>query len=198
MLPNIGLMGYAGAGKDTVADYLVRTYQYTRVAFADPLKEMALSINPLMDSACCSGCESPSDSEDYYLADAVREHGWESAKRNVPEVRRFLRSLGATMRDRDPDYWLDIALRKIIAAENLGMPVVITDVRHENEFESLRNYYDFTMVRIDRPGTDTSDVDPESGRLIESVVPDTTLQNGLTIENLHSQIDALVGYLELH
>lgn len=183
-LPNIGLFGYAGAGKDTVAEYLISRYQYTRVAFADPLKEMALSIDPRIPQGYWGAGGT--------LASIVECHGWDEAKRSWPEVRRFLRSLGRTMRDRDPDYWLHIALRKIIDAEDLGMPVVITDVRHENEYESLRDFYDFTMVRIDRPGTDTG-IDPESGALIKSVTPDWTLHNRGSVEDLYGALNVLIN-----
>jgi len=189
-LPNIGLFGYAGAGKDTVAEYLISRYQYTRVAFADPLKEMALSIDPRIPQGYWGAGGT--------LASIVECHGWDEAKRSWPEVRRFLRSLGKTMRDRDPDYWLNIALRKIYTAKKLNMPVVVTDVRHENEFETLRLFgrvqeaHAFTMVRIDRPGTDTG-IDPESGALIKSVTPDWTLHNRGSVEDLYGALNVLIN-----
>jgi dephospho-CoA kinase len=47
----IGLSGKAGAGKDTVADYLVRCYKFQRMAFADPMKRflntLGFSVNKL-------------------------------------------------------------------------------------------------------------------------------------------------------
>jgi hypothetical protein len=41
--PLVGLVGYARSGKDTFAAAL----GYRRLAFADPLKELALAVNPL-------------------------------------------------------------------------------------------------------------------------------------------------------
>ncbi|GEA15482.1 hypothetical protein E308F_17260 [Moorella sp. E308F] len=40
------LMGKAGAGKDTAAEYLVRRYGFRRYAFADKLKEVARGLWP--------------------------------------------------------------------------------------------------------------------------------------------------------
>lgn len=40
------LMGKAGAGKDTAAEYLVRRYGFRRYAFADKLKEVASDLWP--------------------------------------------------------------------------------------------------------------------------------------------------------
>lgn len=186
-LPSIGLFGYAGSGKDTVADYLVKQYAYTRVSFAAPLKEMALSIDHRVD---CYG-----DERDIMLSDVVREKGWEYAKRNYPEVRRFLRSLGKTMRDQDTDYWLSIAMDKIWDLREQHMPAVVTDVRHENEYQHLwEDPHSFTMVRIDRPGTNTAKIDPESGALIASVTPDATITNDGSLESLRRIIDHIVHF----
>lgn len=46
MYPIIGLCGQAGAGKDTVADYLVKQYNCTKMAFASPLKTVAEELFP--------------------------------------------------------------------------------------------------------------------------------------------------------
>lgn len=191
MLPNIALIGLAGAGKDTVAEYLVRRYQYTRVAFADPLREMSLRIDPLIigSAVSCYGAI-----EYMHLSELVADYGWELAKREYPEVRRFLRSLGAAMREEDPGYWLDKALRKVRASYKLGLPIVITDVRHANEYAELREH-GLTMVRIDRPGTDTSDTDPESRRLLDRVTLDWTIYNNGPIDNLHNAMEHIIDQL---
>lgn len=43
-VPLIGLSGFAGAGKDEVAKVLVERHGFTRVAFADPLKDVARAL----------------------------------------------------------------------------------------------------------------------------------------------------------
>lgn len=43
-LPILGLSGFAGAGKDEVAKILVERHGFTRVAFADPLKDVASAL----------------------------------------------------------------------------------------------------------------------------------------------------------
>ncbi len=39
-LPNVCLIGEAGAGKTTVAELLVKEFGYTRLSFAEPMKVM--------------------------------------------------------------------------------------------------------------------------------------------------------------
>ena len=63
----IGLTGYARSGKDTVASILVEDYGFTRVAFADPIRDLLLKINPILENG-------------YRLGEHVKEFGWELAK----------------------------------------------------------------------------------------------------------------------
>lgn len=53
----IGLSGKAGSGKDTVADYLVRTYGMLKLSFADPLRsevQKAFNLTPERMKELCS------------------------------------------------------------------------------------------------------------------------------------------------
>jgi hypothetical protein len=47
----IGVTGRARCGKDTIASYLIRSYGFERLAFADPVKRAAQEIFALPDSA---------------------------------------------------------------------------------------------------------------------------------------------------
>lgn len=140
-MENIGIIGKARSGKDTAAAHLVQRYAYTRLAFADPLKEMALRVNPLI----------PLSSKVHgRLADLVKGVGWEYAKDTYPEVRRLLQQIGQAQRELEEDYWLRLLLRKVAGAAKLNMPVVVTDVRYLNEARVLRRQ-GFKLVRIVRP-----------------------------------------------
>lgn len=138
---NIGIIGKARSGKDTAADYLVRTNGYTRLAFADPLKEMILSINPLVPTTT---------SVHVRAVTLIRDVGWEYAKDTYPEVRRLLQNTGQTVRAYDEQFWLTAMRRKLSNAEASNIPVVVTDVRYENEADMLRAR-GFKLVRIVRP-----------------------------------------------
>jgi hypothetical protein len=149
----IGLSGRAGAGKDTVADILVRERGYTKIALADPLKR-----------AC----------RKFFAGRMTAEHLWgPSEKRNepIPELggltaRKALQTLGTEWgRACYPDVWVDLCLATITDLqslwENCGWfpyyaqygilredryiceirpnPLfVISDVRFLNELEAIR------------------------------------------------------------
>lgn len=143
---NIGLIGKARSGKDSAAAHLVRSYAYTRLAFADPLKAFALDINPWIDGP------QPRYPAGWTirLADMIEHIGWERAKDEYPEVRRVLQHIGQAKREIDEDFWLRELMRKVAGAAKLNMPVVVTDVRYRNEALSLRRA-GFKLIRITRP-----------------------------------------------
>jgi hypothetical protein len=114
----IGLIGYSQSGKDTIASILVEKYGYTRIAFADKIREFLYDLNPMV--AC-----SPTG----YLQDLVNLVGWDDAKQE-PQVRKLLQNLGNSARKIiDENVWVTLALSNI----DVNQRVVITDVRFENE-----------------------------------------------------------------
>ncbi|WP_327379435.1 deoxynucleotide monophosphate kinase family protein [Streptomyces sp. NBC_01212] len=147
---NIGIIGRARTGKDTAGQWLVDNRGYRRIGFADALKEAALKVDPIIQVE--TALDEYGEKYDYNvgLQWVVDDHGWEGAKDKFPEVRRFLQELGAAVRAIDEDFWLRTAMAKVQAANEDGVPVVITDVRYPNEAASLRRA-DFHLVYIERP-----------------------------------------------
>ena len=121
----IGLTGYAQSGKDTVANILVEQYGYTRVAFADKIRDFLYEVNPMV------GC-SPSG----YLKDLVDLIGWDAAKQE-PQVRRLLQDLGVGARKVfGEDFWIKQALVSTLKHQKL----VVTDVRFTNEASMIKHF----------------------------------------------------------
>lgn len=183
-LPDIALIGRARCGKDTIADYLVREHGYVRVAFADALKEMALSVDPIAIS----------DEDDWgvpgeRLSEVVGYWGWEVAKDRCPEVRRFLQNLGVAVREQKPDFWLRAGLEKFVSVR--GRPVVFTDVRFRNEAEALENW-GFLTVSVTRPCRITEGLDAVDTHVSETELvnypTDRAICNAGTIADLESDV----------
>ncbi|MFJ7275336.1 hypothetical protein [Kitasatospora sp. NPDC098663] len=146
-MKNIALIGRARSGKDTAASVL-REYGYVRLALADPLKAMAFDIDPVVGTEML-GVHAPALIR---LTDAVDRYGWETVKDRFPEARRFLQRLGTegVRRHVDPDFWIMRCLRAATAVDG---PVVVTDVRFDNEVAALRAN-GFTVWFIDRGRAD--------------------------------------------
>ncbi|MGW6855809.1 deoxynucleotide monophosphate kinase family protein [Streptomyces xanthophaeus] len=179
---NIGLIGRARSGKDTVGRMLYDHGGYERVAFADPLKAAALKLNPIVKSwAHGDGL----DTTDVHLSEAVADVGWEAAK-EVREVRRILQELGGAMRSVDPEIWLRAGLARAEEVNRTtGRPVVITDVRYPNEAASLARS-GFRLVYIDRPGVPHLDHESE-GALTEDDAAFTITNSG-SLDDLKERV----------
>lgn len=182
--PGIALIGKARSGKDTFAARLVTGHSYTRVAFADPLRAVALAADPIVSAESGHFGYLP-----VRLSQAVERDGWEKAKTTLPEVRRTLQSFGQAVRDVDPDFWLSLALERLDVAASWSLPVVVTDTRYVNEAQALRAR-GFTLVRIVRPGAGTREHVSETE--LDGFPVDVTVANTGTVADLHAQADLLV------
>ena len=121
----IGITGRAGAGKDTVADILKRTYPVATWAFAFPIKRM---LNTILDVSI----------------DAWKDREWKEAV--LPSIGYSPRKLAQTLGTEwgrealDENFWVRIAMAE---AENFRFDyptwdLAITDCRFENEADAIR------------------------------------------------------------
>lgn len=173
----IGTTGKKQAGKDSFAARLVEAHGFTRVAFADPMREFALALDPLVDGH-------------YRLSEIVRSLGWDVAKESIPEVRRTLQRLGTeagrnVLGDR---VWIDAALGKIDAVDG---PVVVTDVRFPNEAEAITSAGGI-LVRVVRPGHETTDAHPSETAMDGHPVHVQVVNDG-SLEQLWAAADRVAG-----
>lgn len=187
----IGITGLMQSGKSTAADYIASDPDVEHFAFADPLREMARDINPLVHVSI-SG-------EFVYYREALLALGYEKAKATYPEFRRFLQRLGTDgIRDHaGPDFWVDIAernIRKQILSPDTEMRgAVFSDVRFPNEAEKIQDLGG-VVVRIKRTGqSGTNNTKHASETLMNDINPNMTIINDGTIDQLHSSMDSVLA-----
>lgn len=137
----IGLTGLAGVGKDTVADYLVEHYGFTKVAFADEMKRVLREMNPIL------GMDLYNTGEMILLNEALDRYGEHGVKEVYPAYRKYLQSFGTEgIRSIEANFWVNAAMRKITAKSNY----VFTDVRFPNEAAAIGDARG-TLWQIERP-----------------------------------------------
>lgn len=162
MIQVIALTGYAGVGKDTVADILVRDHGYTKLSFADKVKELLLAINPWIIV--------PEFGGPARLQALINTMGWNKAKRGYPEIRRLLQELGTETRNIvDDEAWIFPILERITDVD-ASEKIVISDLRFENELKALRAvececHFTVTVVRLTR-----EEIGPANDHVTETVV----------------------------
>ncbi len=172
----VGVRGYAGSGKDSVAQVLVSRHGFERAAFADALKKLAYKADPIV---------SPDGRR---LSGVIDEIGWDRAKTESPEVRKTLQRLGTAARDvLGEDVWVDALFRRHRGARCLVVP----DVRLPNEMEAMRARGG-RVVRVVRPG-----VGPVNGHISETALdgtePDAVIENDGSLADLACKVDKFVS-----
>lgn len=181
----VGLTGYAGAGKDEAAKGLIAA-GWTRQAFADPVRAMALAIDPTVVAHIGERGELYPYRDRLRLSSIVRDFGWDEAK-GIPEVRRFLQRLGtdAVRVHLGEDAWV-LAFDR---ARNRSVDTVAPDVRFPNESLHIRRHGGL-VIRIDRPGV--GPVNGHASENVDAVAADATVVNDRSVAELHWRVAELV------
>jgi hypothetical protein len=178
----IATSGFKGSGKDTIADYLVSRYGYTKIAFAAPLKSLLLTLNPVVVGDIV-------DSSPARLSVLVDGHGWDYAKREYSEVRRLMQVFGTELMRNNfgENVWVDLLDRSY--PDLSEGRYVISDCRFPNEADFVHSRAG-DVVWIDRPGV-VSDGHASEGIAVR-VKADYVLTNDDTIEELHEDMRLLL------
>jgi hypothetical protein len=137
----IGVVGFIGSGKGTVADILVESFGYKKLAFADAVKDATAAIfgwpRHLLEG----------DTEESRVFRESKDEWW-SQKMERDFTPRLALQLMGTEAGRDvfhPDVWI-LALEKKL---ELYKDVVIADVRFPNEMKFIQDRGGF-IVRVKR------------------------------------------------
>lgn len=203
----LGVMGHAGSGKDTVADYLVAKHNYAKVALADPLKRI---------------CKEVFDFTDEQLWGPSEERNKPDSRYKGLTPRKALQLLGTEWgRAVYEDVWIDKGLRtaksilegRLVYSATRGLRVggdwdperyksgvVIPDTRFQNEVDKVRAA-DGKVIKIIRPQFDGSQAMAVgigvTGHASETEMDkvtgvDVVLFNNATVADLHKQLDAVL------
>lgn len=184
----IGLVGKKQSGKDTLAEYLVEEYGYVRYAFADPIKEACQVIFGFTDEQCWGG---EKEIMDTYWKVTPRKifqvFGTELFQYELPKYATELSDIGRSFWVYRFARWYEQQLEK-----NPQVKIVITDVRFLFEAELIKRLGGMivNITRTNQLNTDTHASEME----METIAHDFQILNDSTIQNLHQQADALIGF----
>lgn len=171
----IGLTGAAGAGKDTVASMLIEEHGGQQASFAGPLYDFVAAITGI-----------PKDK----LADR-------SVKEAVipwlgKSPRQLLQTLGTEWGRQtvNEDIWVRSLLERIAPWLDAGLPVVVTDVRFDNEAVAIADAGG-EVWRVVRPGwsclSDAAVRHSSEGGVSDHLVARTIVNDG-TLDDLRAAV----------
>lgn len=164
----IGLVGKLQSGKTTTANIIKNMYpNVIKLSFGDLLKEM------LVKAELCKPEELWGD--------------------KTPHSRMMLQKIGTEIirKQVSETFWIDKMAEKIrnVRNENPNLIIVIDDVRFKNEADLIK-YFDGCLIRIKRPGLDTTK--DENKHLSETeqdeIIVDHEILNDCVLELLENKV----------
>jgi hypothetical protein len=176
--PILGITGRAGAGKDTVSDFICELvklrskhfHQATKIACADPLKEMCFDV-------FSTAFDVPREA--FYGSQAQKEALLES----VPgwSGRRILQYVGTEgFRHVHEDVWSKLMIgraRKLLDhPSNHTKLVVVSDIRFLSEANAIQNAGGL-IVRVKRPEADLQTSSHKSETELSEIKEDYVIDN---------------------
>ena len=177
----IAICGHKFSGKSTVARLLHNATGYPVVSFADKLKDITCIL---------SGC-TRDDLEDYDFKENVLVPDYLQPyclNAKIPTFRAFLQHFGSeVMRGINDSIWIDCTL------SNCGESAIISDCRFPNEAKAVK-VRGGIVIKVVREGCGGDSHCSEVG--VDEIVPDYTIFNDTTIENLVANVDSLVRLLK--
>jgi len=166
----IGVAGYKGAGKDTVANVLQTNFGFKKMSFAQPIKDIVHSTFGI-DQAILSGNGGEREFREESLP------GW-----FYLSPRDMLQKIGMAFRtELHKDVWIKILENKI---KDIEQNIVIPDVRFKNELDMIKNHG--FCVGVYRPGYNGDNHASERG--LDGVELPKVFNNNGTHEMLHAQV----------
>lgn len=192
MMQVIGLTGFAGAGKSTVANYLVEAHGFTRLSFAAPLKKMLRTLNPIMglNPLAHSAATRVITLEQVFNNSAILDETHLKASKFGDEYRRLLQVLGTDcIRAVDEDFWVKAAVAQMTDPDG---KYVFDDVRFPNEAWVIKGYGPEGLWNIHRHGYEAVNghaSEQHAGNMGEDFI----ITNDRTVEMLHKDIDAALA-----
>lgn len=169
----VGITGRAGAGKDTIADYLVREHGFTKLSFAGPLKAM-LAVAGMPEPMEREMKERPIPGFDFTWREAAQKLGTE-----------WGRAL-------DPNIWAKVVEAQILNKASFADRIVLSDVRFENEAAMIRRLGGKVLHVTGRAadlGANAGHVS-EAGLRIDAV--DALVDNGGDLSDTLEQVRAVL------
>lgn len=179
----VGLHGHAQTGKNTSADILTEELGYSQISFAEPLKRLALFVNPVVQTDSHGRVFTLQDIFDDLAHEDIRgDAAWEEAKK-VGTTRVFLQKLGEGVREiLGENTWVDYAMAKVKDGGKYAFP----DTRFRNEAQAILDRSG-VVVEIKRPGVGPVNDHVSDRRLPDEMINLTIINDG-EINDLRGEV----------
>lgn len=174
----IGITGRKRHGKDTIADYLVAHHGYTKMAFADPIRDICRDMFGFTAEQFADDKEAIDDRWGISPRRAMQFIGTDLVRAHIHEL----------LPDVGEDFWVKCLMNRVPP----GARVVVSDVRFPNEAAAIRGVG--TLWRVTRPTHVDLEKDMHiSETMIGDLQVDVEIDNTDDLASLYRQTEASLG-----
>ena len=187
----IGLNGSKGSGKDTVGQYLVEEYGFTRLSFADKLKQSAAALFDITVEMWEEWKNDDSMKVAVYKAGDDIWFPTPEGPQIMQSVRYFLQRYGTESHRNvfGDDFWVDALFKSYDPTD--GGNYVVTDARFPNELRKIKELHGYN-ININRR-RDVSEDAHVSEAPPPAIYIDSWFDNNTTFNNLYRQVDNFIA-----
>jgi len=181
----IGISGRKRHGKDTLGDYLVQNYGYTKIGFADALKN------------ACKAIFGFNEEQLYGDLKEVDDKFWKTRPRKVLQyvgTDLFRDRISEVLPEVQQDIWIKVVENQIL--QNPDKRYVITDVRFDNELEFIKRLNGLS-IKVQRTTNNKSACakdEHSSESYIDSLETDCVINNNGTLKQLYEKLENTLAY----
>lgn len=188
----VGFCAKAGRGKDTCSDYLVKQYNFKKIAFADPIRQVAKTLFQFCDSQLTNHKEKESIDE-----------------RINKTPRQVMQEIGMMFREKyGPNFWVDRTLSPILNSPEPNRLFCISDVRFTNEIEELLKLEQekrakVVLIKIEnQKDFEKNQVQEHISESIVDTHPASKfhliIQNTSSLDSLYRKLDHMIRLFEIN
>lgn len=182
----IGVLGRKRSGKDTISDYMCKTYNFQKMSLAQPLKD------------CCKILFNFSDEQLYGDMKETIDPMWHTSPRKALQylgTSVFRNDINKLLPGINDNFWINSVIAKYLklcqSADNSdNVKVIISDVRFQNEIDEIHKKNGI-IIKISRPSLENID-DHESEKNIDIMDGDYNIINDGSLEELYTKVDSIV------
>lgn len=191
----IGITGEIGSGKTTVSNYICETHGFDDYTFATPLKSIAKCIGFTHKELYGTQNEKLQPNEYWGISGRLfmQKFGTDICRNTLPGV------IPEMKLDEGDSLW--IKLYKINRAKKLKRnkksKMIVSDVRFVDESTAIQNDGGF-IIRIVRKAESKTDINEHTSETeMKSIMPDFTIVNDGTLEDLFKKVESAIDVLML-
>lgn len=162
-LPIIGIAGYAGSGKSSVAEILIRDHKFERIKFADGLKDMLRALGM----------------SDGWIEGDLKETACPTLLGHTP--RYAMQTLGTEWGRKciGEDFWVRYWTQRVRGrqATSMARGIVVDDVRYLNELDAVAGLGG-RLWWVERPGVRPASTHSSEHGLVGELARFEAIRNG--------------------